>query len=84
MMSIIKRIGQCVGYATREMGGRRFLLVVLVSWQVTILQWFQKLDGDGTTYAAVILGVVGAYITGNTVQKVKGSANADGDQAVLP
>ena len=34
----------------------------------TILQYFGKLDPAGTTYAMVILGTVGAYITGQAYE----------------
>jgi len=54
-----------------ESGGRRFLLSVGCALVTTILTAFEKIDG--ATYAAVILGTVGAYIAGNTVQKVKGA-----------
>lgn len=52
-------------------GGRRFLLTLGCGVVTSILLWFGKLDG--AIYATVVLGTVGAYIAGNTVQKVKGS-----------
>lgn len=51
-------------------GGRRFLLTVGCGVATSVLVWFGKIDP--MTYAAVVLGTVGAYIAGNTVQKVKG------------
>lgn len=51
-------------------GGRRFLLTVGCGLATTALVWYGKI-GDGV-YATVIIATVGAYITGNTVQKVKG------------
>ncbi len=52
-------------------GGRRFLMTSAVLFTATVLQWFGKLDPSGTTYAAIVIGCVAAYITGNTAQKVK-------------
>ena len=54
-----------------NIGGRRFIATVGAGVVTSALQWFGKLDPAGTTYAMVIIGTVGAYITGNTLQKVK-------------
>lgn len=52
-------------------GGRRFLLTVGCGIASTVLVWFAKISDE--VYATVIIATVGAYIAGNTVQKVKGS-----------
>ncbi|MFN7883716.1 MAG: hypothetical protein ACK5PF_11985 [bacterium] len=57
-----------------NVGGRRFIATVGAGFVTSALQWFGKLDPAGTTYAMVILGTVGVFITGTTVQKVKGTA----------
>lgn len=55
-----------------NLGGRRFLLTVGCGVVTSALLWFGKLDP--TTYSVVVLGTVGAYIAGNTVQKLKAPA----------
>jgi uncharacterized membrane protein YeaQ/YmgE (transglycosylase-associated protein family) len=55
-----------------QVGGRRFLMSMLVGFTTALLTYMEKIDG--TTYSLVILGTVGAYITGNTFQKVKTNA----------
>lgn len=51
-------------------GGRRFLLTVGAGVVDTLLLWFEKIDQ--ATYSNLTLWTVAAYITGATVQKVKG------------
>lgn len=51
-------------------GGRRFILSIGCGLVTSILTWAGKIDG--TTYAAVIVATVGAYIAGNVVSEVKG------------
>jgi hypothetical protein len=51
------------------LGGRRFLLCLGCGIATTVLQFFGKLDPAGGTYALVIVGTIGAYITGNVMQK---------------
>ncbi len=57
--------------AIEEVGGRRFLLALGAGVSTTLLQWFGKLDPTGATYATVVLGTVGAYIAGSTLEAVK-------------
>lgn len=51
-------------------GGRRFVLCVGAGLATTVLQWAGKLDPAGSTYALVIVGTIGVYVTGNTAQKI--------------
>jgi hypothetical protein len=48
---------------------RKFLLTVGCQLLTTILVFMDKIDGD--TYGWVTVGVLGAYVTGNVVQKLK-------------
>ena len=57
-------------------GGRRFLVTVGAGVMTSFLQYLGKLDPAGSTYALVIIGTVGAYITGNTAQKWRESGKA--------
>ena len=57
----------------QKLGGRRFLLALGASIMTTLLQWFGKLDASGATYATIVISTVGAYITGNTFESVKGA-----------
>lgn len=52
-------------------GGRRFFLAMGAGIMTTSLQWFGKLDSAGSTYAMVIIGTVGAYIGGSTLEALK-------------
>lgn len=53
-----------------RLGGRRFLLTLGCGGVTALLQACGKLDPAGATYALVVVGTVGAYITGNTAQKI--------------
>ncbi len=48
-------------------GSRKFLLALLVLVSTTALVAFSFI-GD-SAYSAVVIGTVGAYITGNVIQK---------------
>lgn len=52
----------------RAMGGRRFLLAIGAGAVTSVLQACGKLDAAGTTYAAVVIATVAAYITGNVAE----------------
>lgn len=56
-------------------GGRRFFLAFGAGVMTTILQWFGKLDPSGNTYSWVIIGTVGAYISGATFEQIKSKPN---------
>lgn len=60
-------------------GGRRFVMSMGAGITATVLQWFGKIDAAGSTYALIVLGTVGAYIAGNTAQKIK-TTNSSTDQ----
>lgn len=53
-----------------NMGGRRFVMVMGCGIVNTALVWFAKIDG--AVYRDILAFTVGAYIAGNTWQKVKG------------
>ena len=58
-------------------GGRRFFLAFGAGLMTTFLQWHGKLDPSGNTYAWVIIGTVGAYITGATFEEIKAKPPKD-------
>lgn len=50
-------------------GGRKFLATISCGATTAFLQWSDKLDTAGNTYMLVIVATVGAFITGNVMQK---------------
>lgn len=52
-----------------QIGGRRFLLTCACWASTTALTWYGKVDAG--VYATVIIAVLGTYVAGNTVQKLK-------------
>lgn len=51
-----------------SISSRRFLLSCAVLIVATVLQWLGKLNPDGGSYALIVIGVVGGYITGDTME----------------
>lgn len=51
-----------------EIGGRRFMMAMGTGITCSVLVWFGKISGEVFQWTVVL--TVGAYITGNTVQKV--------------
>ena len=58
-----------IARAMENSGGRRFILTMGAGITTSLLQYLGKLDPAGTTYAMVVIGTVGAFITNNTWQK---------------
>lgn len=52
-----------------KLGGRRFLLSCASLIVVTVLQWFGKLDPAGSSYAMIVIGVIGVYVGGNVMER---------------
>ena len=53
----------------RDYASRRFLLACAVLVVATFLQWQGKLDAGGSAYMLIVVGVVGAFVTGDTMEK---------------
>jgi hypothetical protein len=56
-----------IGRLLYSIGGRRFLLTLLVGAATTVLTWYGKITDS--IYRDVILGTVGIFIGGTTFQK---------------
>lgn len=54
-------------------GGRRFALSALATLGAFVLALLGAIDGNA--YMLTTVGLVGAYVAGNTTQKVKGPAS---------
>ncbi len=53
----------------RDFASRRFLLACACLVTATVLQWLGKIDASGNSYMLIVVGVVGAYVTGDTMEK---------------
>jgi uncharacterized membrane protein YeaQ/YmgE (transglycosylase-associated protein family) len=60
----------------QKFGGRRFLLTIMTGWLATWLQYSGKMDPAGANYMLVVIGTVGAYITGNVFENKHNVENA--------
>lgn len=52
-----------------KLGGRRFVMTVAALVGTGVLCWFGHISGE--SYSITVLGLVGAYVAGNTAQKVQ-------------
>ena len=52
----------------KTFGGTKFVATIIAQACGTVLQWFGKLDASGNAYMLIVIGTVGAYITGNVIQ----------------
>jgi hypothetical protein len=50
-----------------SIGGRRFLLTLIVQGSATYLMWYAKITPE--TYRDIVIGTSGIFIAGNTFQK---------------
>jgi hypothetical protein len=50
-----------------HLGGRRFILTMVAGLATSVLVWYGKITPE--IYRDVIIGTVGIYIAGNTMQK---------------
>jgi uncharacterized membrane protein YeaQ/YmgE (transglycosylase-associated protein family) len=48
---------------------RKFIAMLIAGLAAFLLQWNGKLDTSGNAYMLIVLGTVGAYITGNVAEK---------------
>lgn len=52
----------------KTLGGTKFIATIIAQACATVLQWFGKLDSAGNAYMLIVIGTVGAFITGNVIQ----------------
>lgn len=62
-------IGEVASSALTTIGGRRFTLALISGAGTFLLCLLGKIDGNAYTLATI--GIVGAYVAGNTAQKIK-------------
>ena len=60
------------------MGGRKFIIALLVITFTTVLLWFTKVDQD--TYKLIILSITGGYLTSNVANRTIGVLNGITDK----
>jgi hypothetical protein len=51
-----------------DIGGRKFIVTLLIILSSSLLTWFARIPPDVYSYVITVSGV--AYITGNVVQKL--------------
>jgi len=59
------------------LGGRRYVMAMGCGIACTALVWFGKIS-DGI-FATIVLGTVGAYITGNLAQRAMDKSKPEAD-----
>jgi hypothetical protein len=51
-----------------DVGGRKFILAMMALFLATALCWSEHIH-EGV-YSAIVVAILGAYITGNVVEKI--------------
>ena len=67
--------GRISALALSTIGGRRWILALISGAGTFLLTLLGKIDGNA--YTLTTIGIVGAYIAGNTTQKVKAPGASD-------
>jgi hypothetical protein len=60
-----------------SVGGRRFIMSMLVQLTASLLMWYAKITPE--TYRDIVIGTSGIFIAGNTFQKTRTPAPTKGD-----